>query len=73
MNLKTIKKELKHSEIIENGYKLNSLSKGYFKINGEMITTLVFQYKKERYCNNLLVGYFVKYYNRFGLIYECQE
>ena len=67
MNLKDIKKAINHNKLSEEGWKLSGMHKGFFG----KIVTLVLVYKKNRYCDNIDVGYRTRYYNRFGLI--CVE
>jgi hypothetical protein len=59
---------LAHKEILDQGFYLHTIFKGTFKIDGKMVVTPVFEYRQERYCENVLVGYHVRYYNRFGYI-----
>lgn len=68
MNIKTIKKTIKHQKIINNGYYLWQITKGTFKIGGLEIITPVLEYRKSRFVDNVDIGYDIKYYNRFGFI-----
>lgn len=72
MNIKTIKKIINHSELVSRDYSLVKYHKGFFKIDDCNTIMLVFEYRKPRYVENVDVGYFIRYYNRLGLIYECQ-
>lgn len=68
MKIKTIKKDINHEKIIANGYKLVKLIKGHLRIKNKNTITIVLVYKKPRFCENIAVGYYIKYFNRFGLI-----
>jgi len=68
MNIKTIKKEINHKKIVSDGSRLTKIYKGFFEKNGKIFTTPVLQYQKPRFTDNVDVGYFIKNYNRLGLI-----
>lgn len=60
-----MEKPFEHQKLINRGYKLIKIKKGFFKEFGKEIISPVYVYRKDRFCENVDVGYWEKRVSRF--------
>ena len=66
---------IKHNELVEDGWRLKEVQRGFFVVDGKETEMPVYRYEKEQYSTvhgsiSVEVGSLVRYYNDLGLVYS---